>query len=58
MNLQLDCETIETTLSSLCNAFSCSRTKLEVALSSLDLEEIYEEKWQDIDIPSEEYLFH
>ena len=57
MNLRLDCETIETTLCSLCNAFSCSEKKLIEALLSLDLEKTYSENWENIELPSDEYLF-
>lgn len=55
--MQLDCESLESTLESLKNLFSCQKQDLEDLLLSLDIDGIYKEHWESITIPSEDYLY-
>jgi len=58
MGFTLDCETGKSTITSLSNGFSCSEEKLIITLQSIDIEDIYEKQWMQIDVPSEQYLYN
>lgn len=58
MCFKLDCETGKTAIESLCIGFSCKENTLRDALLSIDIDKIYEERWKNIHIPSEEYLYN
>lgn len=58
MEFALDCESKEYVFQSLCEGFSCGRDSLINTLLELDIENIYEENWEKINIPSEEYLYN
>lgn len=55
MGFYLDCETRESTITSLCEGFSCDESTLSSTLRGLDLESIYNN--QRPDIPAEEYVY-
>lgn len=58
MEFSLDCESEEYVFQSLCEGFTCSRDNLINILLELDLEKIYQDNWEKIDVPSEEYLYN
>ena len=58
MKFTLDCESKEYVFQSLREGFTCSCDSLKNILLELDLEKIYQENWEKIDIPSEEYLYN
>ena len=53
----LDCSSKKSALESIANIFGCSSEHVAHVLLSLDLEKIYEENWDDIDIPAPQYLY-
>lgn len=57
MSFLLDCESGESAIETLCNGFSCSKEALIGALSSIDIDDIYEKQTDDINVPPEEYLY-
>lgn len=58
MGFVLNCESGASTLDSLSNGFSCTEEALRAALLAIDLDHIYQKHWQEIDIPSKEYLYN
>ena len=57
MEFEIDCESKDKIFQSLCNGFACNPDKLANILLEIDIEEIYQENWQHIDIPADEYLY-
>jgi hypothetical protein len=58
MAFLLDCESGESAIETLCNGFSCSKEALIGALSSIDIDDIYEKQADDLNVPAEEYLYN
>lgn len=57
MEFEIDCESKEHVFQSLSNGFACSTDDLENILLGIDIKEIYEGNWQNIDIPADKYLY-
>jgi len=57
MRFEIDCESKEHVFQSLSNGFSCSIDDLENILLDIDIEKIYADNWENIDIPSDQYLY-
>ena len=57
MKFSLDCESKESVFQSLCEGFTCDDDSLKNILLELDIEKIYHDNWENINIPSEEYLY-
>lgn len=55
---ELDCESGSSAIKSLSIGFSCTEQMLCNALLSIDIEQIYENEWDSLDIPSEQYLYN
>lgn len=53
----LDCSTADDAIASLCDAFSCSRSDLEIFLLGIDLDTIYSDLDSSPDIPCDQYLY-
>lgn len=56
MEFLLDCGSGDSAIQGLSSAFQCGPGDLAIFLKSIDLEAIYQARWQELDIPSEEYL--
>lgn len=57
MELSLDCGSGDLAIQSLSSAFQCRPEDLANLVKSIDLEAIYQTRWQELEIPSDEYLF-
>ena len=54
---ELDCESAEKALASVCDGYNCSAAVLEDVLLSIDLEKYIRENWLSIESESQDYLY-
>jgi len=58
MGFELDCETGDSTVASLCDCFGCQEADFTDALKSINIEELYSDPDTMPEEPSEEYLLN